>query len=161
MGARWGSRVVVLALAFSACVPTPAGREASSTLAGQGAGPTPSPTPTESPPPFGPTPSPSFVRPTPTPSPDFVVYEVRKGDTLETIAKRFKTSALSISYWNRVTYPSLDPESRKYKPDRIEVGWVLQIVPSHEVDPENLPTLTPAPTPKPSGSPGPSASPSG
>ena len=48
-----------------------------------------------------------------------------------------------------MTYPSLDPDSSKYQPDRIEVGWVLQILPGEIVDPEALPELTPSPTPRP------------
>ncbi len=57
-----------------------------------------------------------------------------------------------------MTYPSLDPDSPKYQPDRLEVGWVLQLLPGREVDPEELPTLTPKPTPKPTPGP-PSAAP--
>ena len=104
-------------------------------------------------------PTPSFVRPTPTPGPSFTIYKVKKGDTLTKIAKKFKTSGQSIAYWNRVTYPSLDPESAKYRPDRLEVGWLLQLLPNQEVDPEALPTLTPAPgeTPEPVGTPEPTA----
>ena len=82
------------------------------------------PTPTVTP--EGPTPTPAFIRPTPTPGPSFATYKVKKGDTISSIAKKFKTSVQSIAYWNRVTYPSLDPESAKYRPDRLEVGWVLQ-----------------------------------
>jgi nucleoid-associated protein YgaU len=89
------------------------------------------------------------VRPTATPGPTFALYTVKKGDTLVRIAKKFKTDGRSIAYWNRVTYPSLDPDSPKYKPDRIEVGWVLMILPNEVVDPEALPELTPQPTPRP------------
>ena len=107
--------------------------------------------------PARPRPSRSY-RPTPTPEPTFALYTVARGDTLVRIAKRFKTSGRSIAYWNRVTYPSLDPDSPKYQPDRLEVGWVLQLLPGQEVDPEALPTLTPKPTPKPTPGP-PSAAP--
>ena len=102
-------------------------------------------------------PSPSFVRPTPTPLPPFVVYVVRSGDTLSSIAKAFGTKAQSVAYWNRATYPSLDPESSRYDPNTIKVGWALQVIPNAEVDPEDLPPArTPSPTPPAS----PSASPS-
>ncbi len=102
-------------------------------------------------------PSPSFVRPTPTPLPTFVVYVVRSGDTLSSIAKAFGTKAQSVAYWNRATYPSLDPESSRYDPNTIKVGWALNLIPNAEVDPEDLPPArTPSPTPPAS----PSASPS-
>ena len=51
------------------------------------------------------------------------------------------TTARSIAYWNRATYPSLDPESGSYRPNDIKVGWTLALIPKPEVDPENLPTL--------------------
>jgi LysM domain len=146
----------LLAIALVACVPIPPGRAPAS---GPGAAfGTPAPTGVPTPP--GPTPTLSFIRPTPTPEPTFAVYTVGRGDTLVGIAKRFKTSGRSIAYWNRVTYPSLDPESSKYQPDRLEVGWILLLLPGDEVDPENLPTLTPKPTPGPA-SPAPSGSPPG
>lgn len=128
---------MLVTLALAACVPEPAFRQSggSSGLA------TATPEPTQA----GPTPTSSPVRPTPTPGPSFQSYRVRKGDTLTSIAKKFHTSGKSISYWNRVTYPSLDPESAKYRPDKLEVGWILVVLPNHEVDPEALPTLTPAP----------------
>ena len=66
-----------------------------------------------------------------------------KGDSLVSIAKRFGTSGRSIAYWNRVTYPSLDPDSSSYKPDYIALGWLLFLIPNKEVDPENLPSLAP------------------
>ena len=102
-------------------------------------------------------PSPSFVRPTPTPLPTFLVYVVRSGDTLSSIANAFGTKAQSVAYWNRAAYPSLDPESTRYDPNTIQVGWTLRLIPYGEVDPEDLPPArTPAPTPAAS----PSASPS-
>ena len=93
--------------------------------------------------PAGPTPTPSFVRPTPTPQPTFLTYIVRTGDTLTSIAKKFGTTGRSIAYWNRATYPSLDPDSDAYKPDYVAIGWMLMLIPNAEVDPENLPTLPP------------------
>ena len=131
------SLAVVLILV--GCVPEPANRashDASAALAN----PTATPIPT----PAGPTPTPSFVRPTPTPQPTFLLYTVVSGDTLGAIAKRFKTTTQSIAYWNRGRYPSLDPESSSYQPDRLKVGWTLSIIPDATVDPEDLPTLSPA-----------------
>jgi spore germination protein YaaH len=76
------------------------------------------------------------------------VYTVVKGDSLGSIAKKFGTSARSIAYWNRSTYPSLDPESSAYKPNYLVIGWTLRVIPNAEVDPENLP-----PGPPPSSEP--------
>ena len=152
MNVRWLCSTILLTAVAAACVPTPANR-LSPGPDGSGSGPTPVLTPA------GPTPTPSFVRPTPTPGPSFALYTVKKGDTLVRIAKKFKTDGRSIAYWNRATYPSLDPDSPKYKPDRIEVGWVLMILPNETVDPEALPELTPRPTPRPTPPP-PSDSPS-
>ena len=131
--------VLLAALILVGCVPEPAGQ------VGEGASPSPTPTATPVPTPPGPTPTPFFARPTPTPAPTFVHYTVQRGDTLTRIAKRFGTTGESISYWNRVTYPSLDPESGQYRPNSLQVGWVLQILPKSVVDPENLPTLPPSP----------------
>lgn len=89
---------------------------------------------------------PSFVRPTPNPSPTFLAYEVRQGDTLTSIAREFGTTARSIAYWNRDTYPSLDPDSASYEPDRIRVGWVLRLIPTAVFDEDELLEVTPAPT---------------
>ena len=129
---------IAVALDLVACVPQPTNRP---TPVGGLATPTPIPTPA------GPTPTPSFVRPTPTPQPTFMVYKVVSGDTLGSIAKRFGTSGRSIAYWNRATYPSLDPDSSGYKPDYIALGWLLNIIPNKEVDPENLPSPSAAQPP--------------
>jgi LysM domain len=133
--ARQRTGVLLIAVILAACVPDPTNRIP------PGSSPTPTATPV--PTPAGPTPTPSFVRPTPTPQPTFFTYTVVAGDTLVAIAKRFKTSGRSIAYWNRATYPSLDPESGAYRPDYLKVGWVLVLIPNAEVDPENLPTLPP------------------
>jgi hypothetical protein len=133
--ARYGTGALLIAVILAACVPEPTNRIP--------AGATPTPTATPVPTPAGPTPTPSFVRPTPTPQPTFLTYTVKSGDSLGAIAKRFKTSARSIAYWNRATYPSLDPESGSYRPDYLKVGWVLVLIPNAEVDPEDLPTLPP------------------
>jgi hypothetical protein len=133
-----------------ACVPDPAPRPGESVTP---APPTPTPVPT----PAGPTPTPSFVRPTPTPQPTFLVYTVHSGDTLDLIARKHGTTVLSIAYWNRAAYPTLDPESGGYKPNFLGVGWTLRLIPNSKVDPENLPgAATPAPTRSDGG--GPSAS---
>ncbi len=114
--------LIAIVLVASACLPA-AVRPA--TL--PPATPTPLPTPTPVP-----TPTPA---PTPTPGPSFTAYTVASGDTLTRIARRFKTSARSIAYWNRDQYPSLDPESAHYRPNSIQRGWVLKILPNHEYVP--------------------------
>jgi hypothetical protein len=107
---------------------------------------TPMPTPS---PASGGSGTPSFVRPTPTPLPTFLAYVVKVGDTLTSIARQYRTTARSIAFWNRTQHPSLDPDSPSYRPNRIEVGWVLLLVPDVELDPEDLPS-EPAPMPSPS-----------
>jgi Tfp pilus assembly protein FimV len=105
--------------------------------------------------PSGPTPRPTFVTPTPTPAPTFAIYTVTRGDTLTSIADRFGTTGRSIAYWNRATYPSLDPESAAYRPNLLQVGWTLRIIPHAQFDEQTLPEPsdlqgTP-PSPKPTG----------
>lgn len=110
---------------------------------------TPPPTPSPSPSPT-PVPTPTVPpTPTPRPSPTSLVYTVKAGDNLLTIAKRFKTTARSIAYWNRARYPSLDPDSPKYDPNRIEVGWKLTITPGVIIDDavESPPGASPTPEP--------------
>jgi len=85
-------------------------------------------------------------RPTPTPAPTFATWLVRQGDTLIALARRFETTPESLAYWNRARYPSLDPDSTAYRPDRIEVGWQLTYLPGVVVDPENLPPASGPPT---------------
>lgn len=132
-GPRRLSRLLFLAILVAGCVPTPANRPSPTP-----AGPPPPATPTPVPTPAGPTPTPSFVRPTPTPLPTFLVYTVKSGDTLEAIADRFGTDVLSLAFWNREAHPSLDPDSAEYRPNRIEVGWILRVVPDVKVDPEDF-----------------------
>jgi hypothetical protein len=75
---------------------------------------------------------------------------VKGGDTLTSIARRYRTTARSIAFWNRAQHPSLDPDSPSYAPNRIEIGWILLLVPDLELDPEELgpePTPPPSPTP--------------
>jgi len=117
----------------AACVPTPANRPSPTPP-----GPTPVATPTPVPTPAGPTPTPSFIRPTPTPLPTFLNYVVKSGDNLETIARVHGTDIPSLSFWNRTKYPSLDPDSPAYRPNRIEVGWILDLIPNVKVDPEDF-----------------------
>ncbi len=102
------------------------------------------------------TPSRPF-RPTPAPAPTFATHTVRPGDSLIALARRFGTTPESLAYWNRARYPSLDPESPAYRPERIEVGWQLAYLPGEVVDPESLPPASGAPTeePGPSGPVGP------
>lgn len=91
-------------------------------------------------------PSPTFVRPTPSPQPTFTAYVVRSGDTLNSIATTFRTTARSIAWWNRGAYPTLDPESEAYAPDHLEIGWILMLLPDTVVDDNNPPTPSPGPT---------------
>jgi hypothetical protein len=100
-----------------------------------------------------PSPSPSFVRPTPNPSPTFVVHVVHSGESLSSIARLYGTTARSIAFWNRDQYPSLDPDSDSYEPDRIVVGWTLQLIPTEVVAEDELPIRTPSPSPTPTPSP--------
>lgn len=117
---------------LGACIPTP-GRGASGSPARSGT-PTPIPTATPTPIPSGPIPAPSFVRPTPTPLPTFFSYVVQSGDTLTSIAKAHETTARSIAFWNRTSYPSLDPDSPDYQPDRLKIGWILLLIPDVQID---------------------------
>jgi nucleoid-associated protein YgaU len=131
--------LLVFAAAVAACLPE-AARPGLTPLATAGS-PTPSPGPT------GPTPVPSFVRPTPTPLPPFTTYVVKSGDSLTSIARKFKTTGRSIAYWNRVAHPSLDPESAHYNPNSIRRGWVLVLIPGVVFDENSIPQPTDAPEP--------------
>ena len=127
---------IALTVAVGACIPTGAGvpsgtpgTPSSATAAAVSAAPSAS----------GPSARPSFIYPSPTPLPTFLVYTVRPGDTLTSIAREQGTTARSIAFWNRQRYPSLDPDSPRYAPNRIEVGWELLLVPYVELDPNDLP----------------------
>ena len=135
-------RLVLVAAAFSltACVPEAVGPSRSSSSPGIV---TPSPART------GPTPSPSFVPPTPTPMPSFLTYRVKRGDSLTSIARQFGTSGRSIAFWNRARYPSLDPDSPSYSPNRIEVGWTLVLIPGVKLNEDDLPEPTSTPSSSP------------
>ena len=89
--------------------------------------------------------APTFVRPTPSPRPAFITHVVVSRDTLNSIAKKFDTTARSIAWWNRGAYPRLDPESEDYDPDRLEIGWALVLLPGTVVDENNPPTPSPDP----------------
>jgi nucleoid-associated protein YgaU len=128
--------VVALAIAAAAAGCLPAGTRGRGS--GDAGGAT-EPTRTAVAAPSGPSPSPSFLRPTPTPGPSFVVYTVKAGDSLNSIAHHFETTGRSIAYWNGATYPSLDPESPKYEPGLLKVGWTLQILPHVTFDEQTLP----------------------
>ncbi|MEO6206365.1 MAG: LysM domain-containing protein [Candidatus Limnocylindrales bacterium] len=146
--ARHTATLLCLLLVVVGCVPTPA-RLRSASLASTAPG-VPAATPTElvTPSPTGPTPPSSFIRPTPTPLPTFFVHVVRSGDTLSSIASTYATTRLSIAFWNRSAYPSLDPESPEYRPNRIVVGWMLRLIPNLAIDEEELLQPTPSqPTP--------------
>jgi LysM domain len=144
IAAAIGASVIVVA-----CIPA-AFERPDATVPGPTASP-PAAMATTSPP--GASGRPSFVRPTPTPQPTFLVYVVKRGDTLTSIALAHRTTARSIAFWNRAQHPSLDPDSPSYSPNRIEVGWVLLLVPDLELDPDELPA-EPTPSWSPSASPG-------
>ena len=132
---RTRRRLAALTLACSllgACIPAPGGAATGSP--GRTSAPPATVAPTPTPIQTGPTPSPSFVRPTPTPLPTFLSYVVKAGDNLDSIARAHGTTARSIAFWNRTSHPSLDPDSPDYEPDRIQVGWVLQLIPGVEID---------------------------
>ena len=105
-------------------------------------------------------PSPSFGRPTATPEPTFFVHTVKRGDNLTSIARTYSTTPRSIAYWNRDTYPTLDPDSPNYQPNHLEVGWKLRMIPGVTLDDQGpLPTRKPTPLPSVSIPPPPSVAP--
>jgi hypothetical protein len=129
--------LVVASLVAGGCIPS-AGQRSPAVVPSGGAS-SDMASPSASSAPSGPSARPSFVRPTPTPLPTFLVYVVRRGDTLTSIARAHGTTARSIAFWNRERYPSLDPDSPDYEPNRIEVAWLLVLIPNVELDPEDLP----------------------
>jgi hypothetical protein len=146
----WLAFAVVVSLSVG-CISMVGPNGSSGTLAG-----TATAISTAVPGPTGPTPIPSFVRPTPTPAPTFLVYVVKAGDNLNTIAHHYGTTGRSIAYWNRGTYPTLDPEARGYRPDLVRIGWILVLIPHVVVDEQTLPDPTPNPTDPAEGQPSPS-----
>jgi hypothetical protein len=133
--------LLLLAAAIGGCLP-----ETGRTGPGAADGVTP-PASTTTPGPTGPTPLPSFVRPTPTPLPPFTTYVVKRGDTLTSIARKFKTTGRSIAFWNRAAHPSLDPESSHYDPNSIRRGWALVLIPGVTFDENAIPEPTDTPEP--------------
>jgi LysM repeat protein len=132
-------------LSLAGCIVTVERIGSAGPVSGSG-GPAVTAVPSAVPAPTGPTPIPSFVRPTPTPAPTFMTYVVKSGDSLNTIAHRYGTTARSIAFWNRGTYPSLDPEAAGYRPDVIRLGWPLVLIPNVKFDEQTLPGPTPNPT---------------
>jgi hypothetical protein len=126
---------IVLAALAAGCLP---GGSRGQGSAGSGSG---QPAPSASPSPAGPTPRRSFVAPTPTPAPTFLVHVVATGESLNTIAHRYGTSARSIAFWNRATYPSLDPESAAYRPGLLKLGWTLFLIPNVILTDDEAPPL--------------------
>ena len=100
-------------------------------------------------------PSPTFAYPTPSPLPTFAAYVVKSGDSLTSIARRYSTTPRSIAWWNRLSYPSLDPLAEDYNPNTIQPGWTLVLIPGVEFDESSLPS----PSPSPSVAPSPTATP--
>jgi hypothetical protein len=143
MKTRTPNRAVLTLMAclvLAGCIPSVARSGPPNAAGGASASASAVPAPT------GPTPIPSFVRPTPTPAATFLVYVVKTGDNLNTIAHRFGTTGRSIAYWNRAIYPSLDPEAPSYQPNLIRLGWSLVLIPNVKVDEQTLPDPTPNPT---------------
>ena len=133
----------LVAVIATACVPQPANRRTQPPIAASAVPASEPPAPT----PATPSPSLTFSRPTATPQPTFLAYRVRSGDTITSIARDHETTVRSVGYWNRTTYPSLDPDSSQYNPDNLRVGWTLLLIPGVEVDPDEItppPTVPPA-----------------
>ena len=125
---------LVAVVAVAGCLPT--GTRGTAGRQGGNGGPARSTGVSSSGGPSGPSQSPSFVPPTPTPAPTFAVYTVSRGDSLNSVAKKYATTARSLAFWNRASYPSLDPESAGYAPDRLQVGWTLLLIPGLVYDEE-------------------------
>jgi spore germination protein YaaH len=79
--------------------------------------------------------------------PPFTTYVVKRGDSLTSIARTFKTTGRSIAYWNRIAHPSLDPESAHYDPNSIRRGWTLVLIPGVVFDESSIPEPTDTPEP--------------
>lgn len=128
--------VPAAALLLTACLPpTSRGSVTGGSAAPDGGG---SPAVSALPLPTGPTPRPSFIPPTPTPAPTFRVHVVVGGENLNSIAQQYGTTARSLAFWNRATYPSLDPDSPGYRPNLLKVGWTLQLIPNLVFDGQEL-----------------------
>ena len=137
--------VIAASLSLAGCIAT-VERSGSPGVSGGSGGSVVTPVISPVPGPTGPTPVPSFVRPTPTPAPTFLLYVVKSGDNLGTIARRYGTTARSIAFWNRGTYPTLDPEAANYRPDLVRIGWTLLLIPNVTFDEQTLPGPSTNPT---------------
>jgi hypothetical protein len=154
-GPSWVSVVLAaflgatLAILVGVVFVLPGLRQDPGTAAGPTATPGPSGTAVAGSP--GPSPSRTFIRPTPTPQPTPLIYFVKSGDSLNSIADEFRTTARSIAFWNRDRYPSLDPESPDYAPNRIGVGWTFAIIPGTIFDEFAIPSPSAVESPSPGG----------
>lgn len=138
---RIASLTVVTLIAAGGVACLPAGTRGTPVGGDAGGGRSAAPSPTA---PAGPTPTPSFVPPTPTPGPTFAVYVVRQGDSLNTIARKYATTARSIAFWNRTTYSSLDPDAAGYVPGRLQIGWTLVLIPGLVYDEDSGDAVLPS-----------------
>ena len=86
---------MTLIVAVGACIP--AGVRIPASTPGNESTPPSADAAATSPSPSGPSARPSFTYPTPTPLPTFLVYTVRSGDTLTSIAREQGTTARSIA----------------------------------------------------------------
>jgi LysM repeat protein len=124
----WATRRFPTGLAFMAPAPTPTATATVAPTVTFTLEPTITLTPTSTPQP--PTATPTQTQtptPSPTPTPEFLVYEIKRGDTLSGLALQFGTALEAIQAAN----PGLDP-------NRLEVGQEIRIP---------LPTATPTVTP--------------
>jgi hypothetical protein len=138
---RFIGLLAAVAIASAGCLP-PTGHDAGSRGPEPATGAPPSPTAAAAT--SAVTGSPSFVPPTPTPAPTFFVVVVKRGDSLNTIAHTYGTSARSLAFWNRATYPSLDPESPDYRPGTIQPGWTLVLIPNLVYDEDSGEAVDPS-----------------
>jgi hypothetical protein len=132
--------IVVTVVIAAGCLPNGSRGSAPGEFGG-GSPTASSPIETSPPAPTGPTQRPTIVAPTPTPAPTFLVHVVASGENLNSIARTFATTARSIAFWNRTTYPSLDPESEAYRPDILKVGWTLFLIPGVTLSDDEAPPL--------------------
>ena len=94
-----------------------------------------------------PTPTPDV--PEPLPSTAFDEITVASGETLFGIARTYRTTWQSLVFWNKHRIASLDPGDPSYDPNRLEIGWVLLVMPGVTVAYEPTPGGAPNPTPPP------------
>jgi LysM repeat protein len=125
-------------LSFVGSVPDP-GQNSSGVTAPS---PTPTPTPTPSPTPT-PAPSPSS---SPAATDSVQEYRVASGDSLNSIAARFDTTASRIQQFNNISNPNL-----------IRVGQLIRIPAADSPATAPAPTPSPAPAPTPAPTPAPEA----